>query len=236
MLNNLAAILGDGVAASTTSFESIATVTVGAGGASSITFSSIPQGFQHLQVRLFAKGTSGSDGGTSALVQFNGDTTSGNYYTHQLYGDGSTVTEFAGGGGGGGTTNTGSLLTTASFSNPNLTFVKGNGSTFTVDISSLKCDQQELDKTEAIFKKKFDKLDTLVDTFCVIGADPEKAAKRYIELMIPGPTETPMQEKSKDEVAFKAQKQFQFPEVNRGNLDINDSTFMEMMTNAFGMK
>jgi hypothetical protein len=69
----------------------------------------------------------------------------------------------------------------------------------------------------------------------VISADPEKAAKRYIELMIPGPTETPMQEKKKDDDAFKAQKQFKFPEVNRGNLDINDSTFMEMMTNAFGM-
>ena len=41
--------------------------------------------------------------------------------------------------------------------------------------------------------------------------------------------------KKKDDDAFKAQKQFQFPEVNRGNLDINDSTFMEMMTNAFGM-
>jgi hypothetical protein len=41
------------------------------------------------------------------------------------------------GGGGGGTTNTGSLLTTASFSNPNLTFTKGNGSTFNVNLSSL---------------------------------------------------------------------------------------------------
>jgi hypothetical protein len=32
---------------------------------------------------------------------------------------------------------TGSLLTTASFSDPNLTFTKGDGSTFNVDISSL---------------------------------------------------------------------------------------------------
>ena len=35
-------------------------------------------------------------------------------------------------GGGGGSTNTGSLLTTASFSNPNLTFTKGDGSTFKI--------------------------------------------------------------------------------------------------------
>ena len=39
--------------------------------------------------------------------------------------------------GGGGSSNTGSLLTTASFSDPNLTFTKGNGSTFPVNLSTL---------------------------------------------------------------------------------------------------
>ena len=39
--------------------------------------------------------------------------------------------------GGGGSINTGSLLTTASFSDPNLTFTKGNGSTFPVNLSTL---------------------------------------------------------------------------------------------------
>lgn len=34
-------------------------------------------------------------------------------------------------------TDTGSLLTTASFSNPNLTFVKGNGSTFSLNLITL---------------------------------------------------------------------------------------------------
>jgi hypothetical protein len=38
---------------------------------------------------------------------------------------------------GDNSTNTGSLLTTASFSDPRLTFTKGNGDTFTVDLSSL---------------------------------------------------------------------------------------------------
>jgi hypothetical protein len=38
---------------------------------------------------------------------------------------------------GGGSVNTGSLLTTASFADPRLTFTKGNGNTFTVDLSSL---------------------------------------------------------------------------------------------------
>lgn len=41
------------------------------------------------------------------------------------------------GGGGGGSVNTGSLLTTASFSDPNLTFTKGDGSTFQVNLSTL---------------------------------------------------------------------------------------------------
>ena len=40
-------------------------------------------------------------------------------------------------GGGGTTVNTGSLLTTASFSNPNLTFTKGDGSTFNVSLVTL---------------------------------------------------------------------------------------------------
>ena len=40
-------------------------------------------------------------------------------------------------GGGGGSTDTSSLLTTASFSNPNLTFTKGDGSTFNVPLTTL---------------------------------------------------------------------------------------------------
>ena len=39
--------------------------------------------------------------------------------------------------GGSGAVNTGSLLTTASFSNPNMTFTKGNGSTFTTNLITL---------------------------------------------------------------------------------------------------
>lgn len=42
-----------------------------------------------------------------------------------------------GSGGGGGSTDTGSLLKTASFSNPNISFTKGDGTTFNVNISTL---------------------------------------------------------------------------------------------------
>jgi hypothetical protein len=71
------------------SYESIATTTVGAGGASSITFSSIPQTYTHLQIRGFAMFDFASDpgGGGGAIIRFNSDAGS-NYTRHQFYGDG----------------------------------------------------------------------------------------------------------------------------------------------------
>jgi len=67
-----------------TSYESIQTVTVGSGGQSTISFTSIPSTFTHLQVRgigLF----SGSVG--AGYFAFNGDNASGNYSVHGLNGD-----------------------------------------------------------------------------------------------------------------------------------------------------
>jgi len=79
---------------STNSYESIATVTVGSGGASSISFSSIPSTYKHLQVRGIARTTRASD--QDALVmQLNSDTGS-NYSRHQLNGDGTSATGDAG--------------------------------------------------------------------------------------------------------------------------------------------
>jgi hypothetical protein len=74
------------------SYESIQTVTVGAGGASSVTFTGIPSTYTHLQLRMSARGAKASSG-DDIYLQFNGDTSSsGNYYGyHQLYGNGSSV-------------------------------------------------------------------------------------------------------------------------------------------------
>ena len=69
-------------------FESIATVTVGSGGASSITFSDIPGTFQHLQIRYLLRLTSASE---DVLMRFNGDTGSNYVRVHQLKGDGSSA-------------------------------------------------------------------------------------------------------------------------------------------------
>ena len=73
---------------STTSFESIATVSVGSGGAADITFSSIPSSYTHLQIRGIVFTTTTD---YSPVVQVNGDTGS-NYSSHILNGNGSAAT------------------------------------------------------------------------------------------------------------------------------------------------
>jgi hypothetical protein len=87
-------ILGIWASAQTASsfgdYESIATTTVGAGGAATITFSSIPSTYQHLQIRGIVRNSASGGGGAEATLQFNG--TSTNYvYFHQIYGDGTSA-------------------------------------------------------------------------------------------------------------------------------------------------
>jgi hypothetical protein len=74
-----------------TSYESIATTTVGAGGTSTITFSSIPSTYQHLQIRVAASASSIGN----FRMTFNSDTGS-NYAWHQLYGTGASALAGAG--------------------------------------------------------------------------------------------------------------------------------------------
>jgi hypothetical protein len=69
----------------------IASQTVGAGGVSSITFSSIPQTFTHLQLRLMLRDSATSvNQARSSSVRFNSDT-GNNYVSHFVNGDGSTA-------------------------------------------------------------------------------------------------------------------------------------------------
>jgi len=75
---------------STTAFESISTVTVGAGGTSTVTFSSIPSTYTHLQLRVFAQTNRGTYGRDGFIMRFNSDSGS-NYSYHYLVGDGSTI-------------------------------------------------------------------------------------------------------------------------------------------------
>ena len=89
MIGNIAAgLYGVGVTPSTSSYESIATVSVGSGGQSSITFSSIPSTYKHLQLRIL--GSDDGSGSEYGNMTFNSDTGT-NYASHQLFGDGSSA-------------------------------------------------------------------------------------------------------------------------------------------------
>jgi hypothetical protein len=75
---------------STNSYQSIQTVTVGSGGQSSVTFSSIPSTYKHLQIRGMVKSARTDDDGATYRIQFNSDS-GANYTYHRLKGDGSSV-------------------------------------------------------------------------------------------------------------------------------------------------
>lgn len=79
-----------------TSYDSIATTTVGSGGSSSVTFSSIPSTYTHLQVRALIRLKKTSD--DYLTTTFNSSTAV--TARHRLSGDGSTAS--AGGGSGTG--------------------------------------------------------------------------------------------------------------------------------------
>jgi hypothetical protein len=78
----------------TSSYESISTVTVGAGGSSSISFTSIPSTYKHLQIRGIARNTSAGTSINGIFTQFNSDT-GANYSRHNLIGDGASATASA---------------------------------------------------------------------------------------------------------------------------------------------
>jgi hypothetical protein len=83
-------IMASSVLKVTNSYESIATTTVGAGGTGTITFSSIPATYKHLQVRITA--LESNDG----VMGFRFNSDSGNNYTiHELIGNGSAASAYA---------------------------------------------------------------------------------------------------------------------------------------------
>jgi hypothetical protein len=76
-------------------FESIATVTVGSGGAATVDFSSIPSTYQHLQIRVIARSDRSANNEDILFTRYNNDTAA-NYAYHWLSGNGSAVDIFAG--------------------------------------------------------------------------------------------------------------------------------------------
>lgn len=72
------------------SYESIATIDVGAGGVSSVTFSSIPSTYSHLQIRVLANGVYSATDYHDISLQFNSDT-GANYAWHRVRGNGTNA-------------------------------------------------------------------------------------------------------------------------------------------------
>jgi hypothetical protein len=70
-------------------FDSIQTITVGGGGASSVDFTSIPSTYTHLQIRGISRATA-AIGDQMLYFQLNGDTSS-NYSYHAVSGNGSSA-------------------------------------------------------------------------------------------------------------------------------------------------
>ncbi len=99
-----AGLYAGGVPPVTGSYESIQTVSLGASQAS-ISFTSIPSTFKHLQIRALSRTTRAITNDTLG-VTFNSDTTASNYARHVLYGDGSSA-------GAVGTTSNNDIGTTA---------------------------------------------------------------------------------------------------------------------------
>jgi hypothetical protein len=79
---------GDSAPISVPGYNSIATVTVGSGGQTSIDFNSIPATYKHLQVRYLCKSDRASYSIDGFLVQFNNITTA-SYSAHRVFGTGS---------------------------------------------------------------------------------------------------------------------------------------------------
>ena len=74
-------------------YDALATVTVPSGGTASISFTGIPTGYKHLQIRTIAlsSGTYSQDD----IVRFNSDS-GANYSWHELVGNGGTANVYSG--------------------------------------------------------------------------------------------------------------------------------------------
>jgi hypothetical protein len=80
----------------TNSYESIATTTVGSGGSATVTFSSIPATYTHLQIRGIARSTQAA-ANFSINMYFNAVSIQlTNYSAHALRGNGSSASAFGG--------------------------------------------------------------------------------------------------------------------------------------------
>jgi hypothetical protein len=89
LLNTILGSFSSGVVAAPSSYESIATITVGAGGLSTAEFTSIPSTYTHLQIRGIGQTNRGTYNIDGFSIQFNNDTAT-NYATHSVNSNGAS--------------------------------------------------------------------------------------------------------------------------------------------------
>lgn len=82
-------------AVDTGSMFPIGAVTVGNSNATTVTFSSIPATYTHLQIRCITANATSGNASSGIYYSVNSDSTNGNYKSHALYADASTVTSNA---------------------------------------------------------------------------------------------------------------------------------------------
>jgi len=82
---------GAAVAADAGAMIPLGMVQVGSGGSASISFTSIPATYTHLQIRGIARSNASSDTDDVLVLRFNGDS-GANYAFHRLRGDGTSAT------------------------------------------------------------------------------------------------------------------------------------------------
>jgi hypothetical protein len=70
-------------------YESIATVNVGAGGSATVTFSSIPSTYTHLQLRAISR--DGAAGSVATPIYFRWNSNTSNYAFHYIFGNGTSA-------------------------------------------------------------------------------------------------------------------------------------------------
>jgi hypothetical protein len=68
---------------------------VPSGGSASVTFSSIPSTYKHLQIRILGRGSYAYSNLLDGNINFNSDATVTNYYSHTLKGNGASATSLA---------------------------------------------------------------------------------------------------------------------------------------------
>ena len=93
---NYSSFLAGNPAVVFSSYESIASTTVGSGGASNVEFTSIPADYTHLQIRAITGNVTSGNASSGVYYTANSDTTNSNYKSHALYGDGGSVVASAG--------------------------------------------------------------------------------------------------------------------------------------------